>query len=356
MGVKILKKQRMVLKLKWTSILFLLALSATAQVSPFNQEKINGDTNSYSFIVSGHFHGSSKNTSGLPANTLLANLDLLNETSNMMIVSLGDLFLDVSKDPKFYEKYFFSNLKTPLFNAVGNHDLTDNIYQDKYGSTYFYFFVGNDLHFFLDTEENDSDIDGEQLNQLKKALKEAQLKKSPNIFIYGHRTIWSRNHPKMKDLFRDNTQSVTGNNNFRDDVLPLLEEVGKTSDIYLFAGSLGPAPASFFYYKEENQNIHYICSAIRALNRDAVLRIHRDEKGALEMETISLTGENVEALEYYDLKTYLEFDPVKPFNWRLVPLYIKNMILHRYFWYGLLYSLLGVFAIFLWRRKFRKSH
>lgn len=335
--------------------LLLMPLFLSAQKSPFNGASISKNGDHYKFIVSGHFHGSSNNTSALPANTVLANMDLFNDSSLSMIISLGDLFLDVTKDPKHYETYFFSRLKTPLFNAVGNHDLTDNVYQEKYGNTFFYFFVEKDCHIILDTELNDSDIKGEQKEMLQKALDEAVKKSSKSIFIYGHRTIWSRNHPEMKDLFQDNTQSITGNNNFRADILPMIEESAKNAKVYLFAGSLGAAPGSFFYHKEKDKDIFYICSAIRSLNRDAILVLNSDGNGNVNITTTSLTGNKVEPLQKFNLELYLDFNPKKPFNWRLVPLYFKNMLIHRYFWYGILYTLFGVIILFMWKRFKRKK-
>src|SRR5690606_30135701 len=144
---------------------------------------------------------------------------------------------------------------------------------------YFSCFGGADGHIILDTELNDSDIKGKQKSMLEKAIKDAETERAKNVFVYGHRTIWSRNHPEMQDLFQDNTRSISETNNFKSDILPLFDALNKNTNIYFFAGSLGNAPASFFYHKEKDRNIHYICSAIRGLNRDAMLRVNREAGG-----------------------------------------------------------------------------
>ena len=96
-------------------------------ISPFNSlvlEKDSVDADNFSFIVTGHLHGSSTNMSGYPANTLLMNLDRLNNSESTFIIALGDVFMDVKNDRDNYQWSLFDRLKIPLFNAVGNHDLS----------------------------------------------------------------------------------------------------------------------------------------------------------------------------------------------------------------------------------------
>lgn len=349
------KKQIMALRLLLISLGIFFNVVVYSKTSPFNDVKLNTDVEEYTFVVSGHFFGETHNESGLPTNTLLANIDWLNNRDHLMLITLGDVFRDVTRDPKYYESTFFSKLKIPMFNAVGNHDLTDDVYQKKYGKTHFYFFVNDDCHIILDTEMDNSDIEGDQLKMLEKAVKDAKQRGSKNLFVYGHRTIWSRNHPEMKDLFQDNTQAVSGNSNFIDDVRPVLDRLSTSTNIYCFAGSLGKAPSSFFYHKEKGRNLYYICSAIRGLNHDAMLRVHRSATGKISFETYSLTGNKVKPLEEHNLDVYMDFNPRKPFNWRLVPLYIFNMVTNRYFYYGILWTLFGVAVIFWWVRRRRKK-
>lgn len=316
--------------------------------SPFNQYTVKTDSmGAYAFIVSGHFHGSSYNQSGFPANTLLANLDWINASDSKMLVCLGDLFMDVGNDIPNYEKALFSKLDLPLINAVGNHDLSGDVYQQHFGETYFSFELGNDIHFVIDTEINDGDLNEDQLSMLRKALD----KEFENVFIYAHRTIWKDAYEEMDGLFKDNTQSLTGNN-FEDQVLPILKEISEQSEVYWFSGSLGSAPASFFYH--ETKEVTYIATAIRSLPRDAMLIVNVDVNGEVVFETKTLTKEPVEPLESYTIEYWKGDSGDSSFNWRLVPLYFKNMLTHRYFWYGVGYSVLGFFFLFL-IRKWRKS-
>jgi len=327
---------------------YILALQQ--RVSPFNQKAIHIDsTGDYSFIVSGHFHGSSTNLTGLPINTILAHLDWINESDNCMLISLGDLFLDVSNDIPQYEESFFSKLKKPMFNAVGNHDLTGTIYQDNFGETFFYWQINSDIHVVLDTELENGSLDGAQKKILEKVNELTKNGSISNVFIYSHRTIWAKTYSELDLLFHDNTQSVLGNN-FESDVLPLLNEMNTNSNVYWFSGSIGDAPASFFQFKDQN-NIQYIATAIRGLPRDAVLIVNVTQKGEVSFKTKSFTNQKLLDFEDYNVEFWNKnVGKKRPFNYRLIPLYIKQNILNPTFWYGFTIMLL-ISLLFYWRRK-----
>ncbi|MCB9223443.1 MAG: hypothetical protein H6582_04635 [Crocinitomicaceae bacterium] len=309
-------------------------------VSPFNQKEVVTDsTGDYSFTVSGHFHGQSSNTTGYPVNTLLAHLDWINDEGGVMLVSLGDLFLDVTNDIPNYEESLFKDLEIPLVNAVGNHDLTDNIYQDHFGETNFYFELGNDLHIVFDTEMNDGDLDEDQLDFLLKATENNY----DNVFIYTHRTIWKGMYAEMDGIFEDNTQSIL-TNNFESEVYPLIEKIAKKSSVFWFSGSLGEAPASFFYH--EDANVTYIATAIRGLKRDAMLQVSVND-GQVNFTTHSLTGQDLAPLPTYNVQFWQDNVGRKPFNWRLLPLHIKNTLLSWSFWWGVLFGAL-TFVFIRW--------
>ncbi|MBK7129552.1 MAG: metallophosphoesterase [Crocinitomicaceae bacterium] len=320
------------------------------KVSPFNKLSPSIDsTGNYTFIVSGHFYGDGTNKSGYPANTLLANISWINHESNAdFMVCLGDLFMDIKNDIPKYEMSLFKTLQIPLYNAVGNHDLTDNIYQQNYGETFYKFQIENSLHVILDTELNDGDISDEQLEFLRTTCEEIKENKYREVFFYAHRTIWKDHYPEMEGLFADNTQSIT-KTNFADEVLPLLLSISSSTKVYWFAGSLGDAPASFFYFEDQKSDITYIATAIRAMLRDALLLVHVSEDG-VRFETKSLTMQNVNDLSSYDLSFWKQTSAEEPFNYRLIPLYIKNTFLSRYFWYGTTFALLIIGSIWLLRR------
>ena len=194
-------------------------MGSAQYVSPFNQQKIQVDsTGDYTFIVSGHFYGDGTNTSGYPANTLLGNLEEINTSNAAMLVCLGDLFMDVENDFPNYQHSLFQQLNMPLINSVGNHDLSGNFYQQHFGKTYFEFQIHRDLHLVLDTELDNGDISGDQLALLEAAKNRTKLGQIDHVFIYTHRTIWSKAYPEMEGLFLDNTQGI-GTTNYSAEVI-----------------------------------------------------------------------------------------------------------------------------------------
>ena len=324
----------------------LVPLVLCSQTSPFNGREIKvNDDESFTFVVGGHFHGASNNLSGFPASTFLGNLDEINASGADFMVSLGDLFLNAEKDIPNYEKSFFDKLQMPLFNAVGNHDVEQFDYEQRFGARYESFIVGANQFIILDTEEETGDIEGGQLTFLKRALKVG----AERVFIFGHRPIWAEEDETLSDLFEGNTRSGT---NFEDDVLPLLRKA--SGEVYMFGGSLGgKAPASFFYHEPE-KGIHYIATAIRNVPRDALLYVHIDGS-KVDFEPVSLTGRRMLPLESYNVKFWQEHGPEEGgFNWRLIPLYMWEMVSHRYFWYGIGWSLLGYFSIWFIRKRRRR--
>ncbi|HET6244672.1 MAG: metallophosphoesterase [Bacteroidetes bacterium] len=329
--------------------------------SPFNNKVLKKDSlnSSFSFIVTGHLHGASSNISGFPAASLLANIDTINSLNADFIISLGDLFLDVNDNyVANYKRSLFDKLNMPLFNAVGNHDLSGNRYESYFGKTFFSFVYNENLFIFLDTEINDGSIKGEQMEFFKNAISQAQKNNAiKNIFIASHRPVWSENNSRYNTFFKGNTQTQFGLNNFKTEVSSYLNELS-TKSIFWFSGSMASGPVSFFYDKQKDSNISFIITAIRDLKRDAILLVSVNTDKAVEFNTISLTGEPLHNLQTYDIEFWnrnsknMEMD----FNYRLIPYLTLQMIKHYHFWIGLAFGILIMsLFVFIKRRFFFKN-
>lgn len=311
-------------------------------ISPFNKLKVKDTLSDYSFIVSGHFHGGSSNTSTYPAATLLANIDTLNSVNAAFLMSLGDMFIDVNEIYiNNYNKSLFNKLKVPLFNAVGNHDISNgNYYEKVFGKSYYSFLLNSELFIVLDTEQDDGSIVDGQLEFFKNRLKDANSEKVKNIFIFSHRPIWSENNSRYSALFAGNTRTALGENNYDDEIKPLLLEISKSKSIYWMSGSMADAPASFFYHKETESNIIYIQTAIRDLPRDAVMQVNL-VNGKVKFKGISLTGQKLDMIENYNIEYWTKAVPDEAkFNFRMLPYLTKQILFHYYFWIGFTSSLL----------------
>ena len=325
-------------------------------VSPFNNQTIGKTAGDYSFIVSGHFHGASTNRSSFPASSLLANIDTLNALNPLFLVSLGDLFIDVNETYiNNYQRSLFNKLKMPLFNVVGNHDVSNgNMYKKIYGETFFTFGIGTELYIFLDTEMNDGDLKGRQLDFFRNAIARADNPEIKNIFIFSHRPVWAT-QKKYAHLFKGNTRAVFESKNFQNEILPLLTSISGRKNIVWISGSMGNGAASFFYDKDQTTNITYMQTAIRDLPRDAVLNVKVTE-GKISFQGISFLDQKTEPVESYNPEFWnTSQPPEQQFSMRLLPYLILKTVKHLYFWEGFAFAVLllifiYVFVVKKWKR------
>jgi hypothetical protein len=337
---------------------FRMYSSEAQQLSPFNKQAIKDSSSSYSFIVTGHMHGSSNNLSTFPASTILANIDTINSLRPAFIMNLGDLFIQLDKTSVgHYEKSLFNKLTAPLFNSPGNHDFSHELsYNDLYGKSYFSFNLQSERFIILDTEKDNGNISGGQMDLLKEAISATSLKGVKNIFIFSHRPVWTDASPLYSDLFDGNTRSVL-ETNFSKDIVPLLSQVPDSIHVFWLSGSLGGmAPASFFYHHNKELRTVFIQTAIRDVPRDAILEVNAD-RGAVSFNTISLTGEKLEKLEYYGPEIWKKKEVKAEFNFRMIPYLALQMIHYPAFWYGFVTAaVLVLLCLFVYRRLKRRRN
>lgn len=317
----------------WSAVFMIFwAAMSVAQRSPYNGRAVSppDSTGAYRLLIGGHFHGASTNVSGYPAATILANLDAINATRANVFLSTGDLFLRPDRDSIRYAASFFSKLTIPLFNAPGNHDLEGRAFRVPMPQR---IDLGRDRILLFDTERDNSDIKGDQLDLLRTVVSEVAAGAVQRLFIVSHRPVWSEGDERYGSLFSGNTRSITGAN-YAKEVLPLLREVAAKAEVFWISGSMaGRAPASLFFQPHE-KNITYIQCAIRDLPRDALLSAEVTPD-TIDWKLWSLTGEPVQPVAAYDA-TWWESGQGKQesFHWRRTPYLIKKNLTSPVFWYG----------------------
>lgn len=322
---------------------------ALGQRSPYTGTTVlPPDSNGhYRLLFGGHFHGASTSTSGYPAGTVLAGIDHINDTRANALLSTGDLFLQPDRDSARYVRSFFSKLRIPLFNAPGNHDLEGRSFRSPMPQR---IDLGPDRILLFDTERDDSDIQGDQLQALNDVVREATAGSVRRLFVVSHRPIWAEEEERYSKLFSGNTRSITGNNYVKE-VLPLLRRIAARAEVYWISGSMaGRAPASLFFQPHET-NITYVQSAVRDRLYDALLMADITPNG-IQWSLLSLTGEPVEPVASYDA-SWWEARQGQPetFHWRRIPYLIKKNITSVSFWYGgATVLLLGLLVLFGLRR------
>lgn len=333
----------------------LLALGATAQPpSSFNGllPPALDSSGAHRMVFSGHFYGGSHSRSGYPAATVLANVDTLNALGAGVMLLTGDLFVEPVSDAQRHGAALYRRLNMPVYNAVGNHDLAGGRYEELFGATFMAFDRGPDRIIILDSERDNSKILGPQLELLEQAARDAGEGRLRHIFIVSHRPVWAEDDRELGELFRHNTRSMLGTN-FERDVRPLLDRMRSHARVYWVSGSMGGfAPASVFHH-EEAEGLFFLQTAIRDEPRDAVLVADVGEEH-VRWWLVSLTGSKVGNVEGYDAAYWRKHMGVagEGFNWRLMPLHVRNTVTHRAFWLG---GALALLAMAVLRRLLRRG-
>lgn len=331
-------------RLAATAFGVLLACGAWAQRSSLNGQVVvqPDSTGHYRILIGGHFHGESTNRSGYPASTLLASLDTINALGAHLFLSTGDLFMDGGKDRPRYARALFSKLRTPLFNAPGNHDLNGAVGDEavEIGGIR----LGRDLIFILNTEANDGSLSPLAVRRMASVLDGEASERPRRLFIVSHRPIWAEDDQQYRDLFKDNTRSLIGTN-FRKDVYPILQRIAQHAEVYWISGSLGGDAPSSIFFQPHAPNITFVQCAIRDLPRDALL-IADVDPDTVKWSALSLTGQQLLAPEAYDAAWWrAQRGQGEPFNWRLLPYLILKTLLSPAFWWGAAAALLLGFLV-----------
>ena len=202
---------------------------------------------SYRFIVAGHIYGSSRPQASHPAVNILNNKDYFETLAPCMMILLGDIVPQASQaDYEVLEKQFLSQTTFPIFNAVGNHDVEErNIYEQRYGRTFFTFQYGAAQYIFLDTEQDSCKISGTQKTFLEVTINQAvQDEQITQIFVFMHKVLFfdsnlfQRLNTNQSELPNDRWACIFANN-----YNELLEDIfwpaAQKKPIYLFAGDVG---------------------------------------------------------------------------------------------------------------------
>lgn len=335
---------------------------ANAISSPFNKLKLTDKEydEAYSFFAAGHLYGAPANRdSTFPSSSILAAIDMINSQKPAFFISLGDNYF--SSSPLYvsnFIKSFALKLSMPLFTAVGNHD--NPSFEENFGSKYFDFTYGSEQFIFLDTELNKGEIKNEQLEYFRKVIKDfCENQQLENLFICTHKPIWSAHHPIYKIVFEHvNNQTDYPNDihNFKNDIEPLLTDAQLkfNKNIYWISGDIGCSwTLPLFYAKDTKHNITYIATGIGNVLHDAIIKIDINKDGIVKFAPISLTGQKLEPIEYYNIKYWEDFfrkDSIKPTNTQILINKMLKVIRSKYFWMGFLAGLfcLTFLAAFLY--------
>jgi hypothetical protein len=232
---------------------------------------------------------------------------VLNNNNAQFLVLLGDIVQRISKrEIEALKNSFLMKLNFPVFNAPGNHDITNRkLYIEYFGETFFSFQYSTELFIFLDSEISDGKLEGDQLKFIMKNI-EFCRKSSPikNIFVFSHRLLWAiGNYPYNRIIPFVNYPSAHHNkaNTISAIILPQLKSLaGK--NVYFVSGDVGCCWSfPIFYQEDPNSNITYVAVGIGDTQKDLICRVTVNKSGKVIFYPISLAGEKLKLIECYGL-------------------------------------------------------
>jgi hypothetical protein len=279
-------------------VLFLLTLTILFSLS--GCEKNNGDEKivpyiQYSFFVAGHTYGKPgvDNIGFHPP--FRQKFDLIKNDSTIQFgVLTGDIVCSGTAVNWDEIDLDVEELGLTVHFAVGNHDMSDRqLYETRYGKTYYSFLYNNDLFIILDPYLDHWNISNEQLQFLKNELQQ-KAGNADHIFVLFHQVLWWAPDNKFKNVKINSLDGRAEEINYWDEVEPLFHSL--SVPVYQFAGDVGAFPTGdeFMYYKYDS--ITLIASGMGGEVRDnfVIADVHSDK--TVSFRLIALNGDDINAL------------------------------------------------------------
>jgi hypothetical protein len=263
------------------------------------------------FLVAGHVYGRPGDEEYHPATTLINNIALLRNLDPDFIVLLGDtVWKPQVENFEILDSLVLDPLQVPVFNAVGNHDVTKReIYQARYGSTVFGFVFKDQLFIFLDTTLQYYDLNPDQLDFVRENIElSIQTAEISTIHIFMHHLLFlDRQEVFSKQILKPNEGDGISEA-FHDFVRSTLYPISETTPILIYAGDVGafkPGNLSPLYKRDSDYNITYLATGLGNHQNDSILIIEEDPDQNLSITPFSLTGKGLKPIESYDFEYWL---------------------------------------------------
>ena len=149
------------------------------------------------------------------------------------------------------------------------------LYESRYGRTYFSFKHRSDLFIVLDPNLNAWNISDEQLNFLKRILIE-NTSSVDHVFVFFHQVLWWSPDNRYRKIVLNSTEGRAKSINFWSEVEPLFS--GLEIPVTMFAGDVGAFNTGSEYTEHRDGNITYIASGMGSGVKDnfVIVNIHKD--------------------------------------------------------------------------------
>jgi hypothetical protein len=238
----------------------------------------------YSFFVSGHAYGQPGIKNGLYP-PFKKKFDYIRNRPEIKFgVFTGDIVAaNPTADDWDKVDIDIKNLGLPVYFAVGNHDMEDReLFESRYGETYFSFAFQNDLFIVLDPNIDGWNISGEQMDFLKKTLLD-NSENTDNIFVFFHQLLWWKNN-SIYTRYRPNSfEGKADKINFWSEVEPMFSKL--SNEVFMFAGDVGAGSWAADFMYDKYGNISLIASGMGEGDGDnfVVANVHEDKSVSYDL-------------------------------------------------------------------------
>ena len=179
-------------------------------------------------------------------------------------------------------------LNTFHYKVAGNHDVEDReLYESRYGATYYSIKNENDLFVILDPNIDGWNISGSQLEFYKETIQ--HYKDSvDHIFIMHHQLLW-KVPGELYEAVQWNSNSGRGEDvNFWTEVVS--EVQGLNCDVFFYSGDVGGTPWSSSFMYDTFLNIHFIATGMGHSDGENMVITDIMNDGSVEFKLICLSS------------------------------------------------------------------
>ena len=279
-------------------------------LASLNRIRLDENSKPLKFLVAGHIYDKLDESSSYPAMTLLANLALFREEDFDMLFLLGDIVWNSTNENfENLEKYFLTQVKIPIFNAVGNHDVARReIYEERYGSTVYAFEYKQNLFIILDTNLKYYDLTSDEVTFIKSVITDKlQTKNITHIHILMHHVLFLEDEEIIgKQVIKPNSGDGASET-FRKLIEDVLYPASASAPLHIYAGDVGAfGNLSPLYKKSETHPIYFFATGLGNNEEDSVLIVEENLDSTLSVTPFSLSGNEMLAIEDYNFEYWLK--------------------------------------------------
>ncbi len=261
----------------------------------FNVFNINAQTK-YSFFIAGHTYGQpGVNNIGFHPPFKEKFEYIKNRSEIKFGVLTGDI-AGTHPDSNDWDEVDadISELGLPVYMAVGNHDMREReLYESRYGNTYFSFIFENDLFLILDPNLNGWSIKGDQLDFMYNTVNE-NASSVDNIFVFFHQLLWWENDGIYGHVDPNSNEGIERPINFYTELEPFFHNLN--NEVVMCAGDLGAASWSGDFLYDNYDNISFVASGMGEGIGDNFIVINVDEEKEITYDLICLNDPITECM------------------------------------------------------------